>query len=144
MATKFLRRGMRGQDVRELQEKLHRLGFGLAIDGVFGEETEKAVLQLQTMFGYDIDGVVDQATNRLIDAQISYSWNVHLPDAQELALRAQGKQPGTQGGLGTGREGANVIEIPRSPTWPDAKHTAAPASSTSKIERDSNERPTRK
>lgn len=136
---------MRGEEVHGLQEKLHRLGFGLARDGVFGEETERAVVQLQTMFGYDIDGIVDQATSRLIDAQISYAWNVHLPDAQELALRAQGKQPGTHGGFGTGREGLNVIEVPRSPTWPDAKHTAAPASSTSKIERDSRERrPTRK
>lgn len=136
MATKILMRGMSGDDVRALQQKLHRLGFELRTDGVFGQQTEKAVLQLQSMFGYDVDGRVDQATNRLIDAQISYAWNVRLPDAQELALREQGKQPGTHGGIGTGREGHNVIEVPRSPTIPDAKHTAAPASSTSTIEPD--------
>ena len=132
MATKILKRGMRGDDVRELQEKLHRLGFDLKSDGIFGEETERAVHQLQTLFGYSVDGLVGEGTTKLIDAQIGYGWNAKLPNAQELALRAQGKMAGTMGG--TGAETRRYPEeTPRSPTIPDAKHTAAPTSSTSNI-----------
>lgn len=87
----LLRKGSRGDSVRELQMKLHRLGFDLAADGIFGDETEKAVIRLQTMFGYTVDGIVGDGTMKLIDQQIGYHWNVQLPNAQELALRAQGK-----------------------------------------------------
>lgn len=89
--TKLLRKGSRGQDVRELQSKLHRLGFDLNADGIFGDDTEKAVIQLQSMFGYDVDALVGEGTSRLIDAQLGYGWNVKAPDAAERALRSQGK-----------------------------------------------------
>ncbi|MDQ3034279.1 MAG: peptidoglycan-binding protein, partial [Myxococcota bacterium] len=129
MATKILKRGMRGDDVRDLQQKLERLGFDLSDDGIFGEETERAVVRLQTLFGYDVDALVGDGTKKLIDAQIGYGWNAKLPNAQELALRSQGKQPGTEGGTGMGRMSEaqqNVNEVPRSPTVPDAAHTAVP------------------
>jgi peptidoglycan hydrolase-like protein with peptidoglycan-binding domain len=133
MATQITRRGSSGADVRELQEKLRLLGFDLRTDGVFGESTERSVRQLQALFGLEPDGLVGQETKHLVDEQIASGWNVTLPDAQELALRAQGKQPGTKGGIGTGRDGQNVVEVPRAPTWPDGMHTAAPASHDSPI-----------
>lgn len=133
MATQIMRRGSRGADVRELQEKLCLLGFEVRTDGVFGDATERSVLALQRLFGVESDGLVGQETKHLIDEQIASGWNVTLPDAQELALRAQGRQPGTEGGVGTGRDGQNVLEVPRAPTWPDGLHTAAPTAHDSPI-----------
>lgn len=90
---KILRKGARGDDVRQLQQKLQKLGFDLQPDGIFGDATEKAVIQLQTMFGYTVDALVGEGTNKLIDAQIGYGWNVKSPDAAEKAMAAQGKGP---------------------------------------------------
>jgi peptidoglycan hydrolase-like protein with peptidoglycan-binding domain len=88
---KLLRKGSRGADVRQLQEKLGRLGFDLKADGIFGDDTEKAVIQLQSMFGYTVDALVGDGTQRLIDAQLGYGWSAKAPDAAERALAAQGK-----------------------------------------------------
>jgi N-acetylmuramoyl-L-alanine amidase len=90
-AGALLRRGSRGDEVRELQGKLGRLGFDLREDGIFGEDTEKTVIELQTMFGYTVDGLVGDGTKSLIDAQIGYGWNAKSPDAAQRALESQGK-----------------------------------------------------
>lgn len=83
--------GDRGSDVCKLQEQLVLLGFEpIVIDGVFGPVTRWAVLNLQAMFGYDIDGAVGTATARLIAAQVGYKWNARSPRAQLSALKAQG------------------------------------------------------
>lgn len=93
---KLLRKGSRGADVRQLQQKLQRLGFDLSVDGIFGDDTEKAVIQLQSMFGYTVDALVGDGTQGLIDAQLGYGWNAKAPDAAEKALAAQGKGPKAQ------------------------------------------------
>lgn len=56
----FLRRPMmRGEDVSELQSRLNSLGFDSGkVDGVFGSETEKAVLDFQHNRGLAEDGKV--------------------------------------------------------------------------------------
>ena len=90
---KIIKKGAKGDSVKDLQGKLGQLGFKLEADGIFGDDTERAVTDLQTMFGYDVDGLVGEGTMGLIDAQIGYGWNVQQPDAQEKALRAQGKDP---------------------------------------------------
>lgn len=90
---KLLKNGSRGDEVTVLQGKLNQLGFGLEADGIFGDATHKSVVDLQSMFGYTVDGLVGEGTQKLIDAQIGYGWNVNAPDAQEKALRAQGKDP---------------------------------------------------
>jgi N-acetylmuramoyl-L-alanine amidase len=50
---------LRGEDVRDLQLRLSRLGFdpGL-VDGVFGADTERALLAFQTEVGLVVDGIV--------------------------------------------------------------------------------------
>jgi peptidoglycan hydrolase-like protein with peptidoglycan-binding domain len=87
----LLRKGSRGDEVRELQRKLGQLGFDLSADGIFGDDTEKAVIQLQTMFGYTVDALVGDGTKKLIDAQIGYGWNAKSADAAQRALESQGK-----------------------------------------------------
>ena len=58
----LLRRGMRGAEVRALQELLRELGYGLAVDGVFGAETERVVKEVQDAAGLDVDGLVGPQT----------------------------------------------------------------------------------
>jgi peptidoglycan hydrolase-like protein with peptidoglycan-binding domain len=89
--SKLLRNGSKGAEVKALQEKLNQLGFGIEADGIFGSGTEKTVRELQRLFGYTVDGIVGDGTTRLVEAQIGYGWNVTAPDAEERALRAQGK-----------------------------------------------------
>lgn len=88
MAT--LKKGSEGGEVKELQVKLTKLGYEVDADGKFGPLTEWAVKNLQAMFGYDIDGIVGQGTDKLIDAQLGYGWNAKGEGAQKSALRAQG------------------------------------------------------
>lgn len=59
----FLRRPMlRGEDVSELQSRLNSLGFEAGkIDGIFGPETEKAVLEFQNNRALAEDGKVGPA-----------------------------------------------------------------------------------
>ncbi|WP_272495808.1 peptidoglycan-binding domain-containing protein [Bacillus pinisoli] len=60
-----LREGDRGQFVREVQQDLIRAGFALpryGADGVFGEETETAVMRFQRRYGLVVDGLVGQNT----------------------------------------------------------------------------------
>lgn len=53
---------MQGNDVRELQMALAKRGYSLTIDGIFGEETEKTVIQAQISFGITPDGIVGPIT----------------------------------------------------------------------------------
>lgn len=102
---KLLKTGSEGSDVTVLQGKLNQLGFGLEADGKYGELTHKAVVDLQSMFGYTVDGIVGEGTLGLIDQQISLGWDVNAEDAQAKALRAQGKDP-AQASPGKGEKGA--------------------------------------
>ena len=87
----LLKNGTRGDEVKSLQSKLAQLGFDVDADGIFGNATDKTVRELQSLFGYTVDGIVGDGTTALIDAQIGYAWNYKAPDAAERALRAQGK-----------------------------------------------------
>lgn len=87
----IIRKGNKGDAVKGLQERLNRLGWELKPDGVFGDATDAAVRELQTLFGYTVDGLVGDGTSHLIDAQIGYAWNLKAPDAKARAMAAQGK-----------------------------------------------------
>jgi peptidoglycan hydrolase-like protein with peptidoglycan-binding domain len=54
-----LRRGMRGQDIRVLQDFLRKAGHGISIDGHFGSSTLKAVKAFQQAANRPVDGVID-------------------------------------------------------------------------------------
>ena len=84
----ILKNGSRGKDVTHLQERLAKLGFDIKADGILGKETEEAVLTLQKMFNYTVDGKVGDGTQGLIDAQIGYGWNVKSADAADQASKA--------------------------------------------------------
>ena len=76
-----LKRGMRGEQVRLLQETLNELPAGAALDlkedGIFGAETEKAVRQFQADKGLTVDGVVGPKTWRALGVD-------HFADAGKM------------------------------------------------------------
>lgn len=66
-----LRKGKKGEDVREVQQKLIDLGYDLGCwgaDGDFGAATEEAVKAFQTANGLEVDGIVGPATWAALDA----------------------------------------------------------------------------
>lgn len=87
----LLKNGSKGDDVKALQANLTKLGYKLEADGVFGPNTKQAVEELQSAFGYSVDGIVGKGTQGLIDAQVGYGWNVGAEGAIKKALEAQGK-----------------------------------------------------
>ncbi len=61
--TQLLKKGMRGAQVRKLQERLQELGFSPGpIDGIFGSKTLAAVLKFQRRAGLVVDGIVGPKT----------------------------------------------------------------------------------
>jgi len=67
---RLLRVGSRGGAVRKVQQALVDAGFALprfGVDGIFGRETRRAVVQFQTVFGLKVDGIVGPQTMGRLD-----------------------------------------------------------------------------
>ena len=65
----ILRKGSRGDEVKELQEQLNHLGYDCGTaDGVFGTKTYTAVMHFQRDNGLTADGIVGQKTWAALDA----------------------------------------------------------------------------
>ena len=64
LGSRYLQKGMKGSDVREVQQLLNEHGISCGVDGNFGPQTEDAVKQFQTGvgFGMKVDGVVGKKT----------------------------------------------------------------------------------
>lgn len=62
MTKPTLRRGDRGDEVRELQDLLAKCGYILDVDGAFGSKTETAVKAFQKSAGLTVDGIVGPKT----------------------------------------------------------------------------------
>jgi peptidoglycan hydrolase-like protein with peptidoglycan-binding domain len=86
----MMKKGDRNPEVSELQRSLCEMGYEIEIDGIFGPITEWAVLNVQAMFGYVVDGIVGTETKRLIEAQHKLGFNLRRRDAQRWALKAAG------------------------------------------------------
>ena len=70
MAEPTLRKGAKGQAVKDLQQALKDIAIEPGpgkVDGVFGKRTEDAVKAFQTVFGIEPDGVVGPVTWLNID-----------------------------------------------------------------------------
>ncbi len=65
---RVLRLGMSGTDVQEIQSLLRRLGLDPGpVDGVFGRQTQQAVMAFQRRFGLVPDGIVGLNTFRAME-----------------------------------------------------------------------------
>jgi peptidoglycan hydrolase-like protein with peptidoglycan-binding domain len=63
----ILKKGSRGEAVRELQQTLTSLGYDTkGADGIFGANTKKAVRQFQKSHGLKVDGIVGPATQKAL------------------------------------------------------------------------------
>ncbi len=71
-----LRRGMRGNAVRNLQLSLVRHGFSLQVDGIFGPRTDDAVRRFQEWRGLVVDGIVGPASTAALEASESRGFSV--------------------------------------------------------------------
>ena len=60
--------GVRGDEVRYVQEALNLVGAGLLADGIFGRETQAAILRFQASRGISATGIMDDATWVLVHA----------------------------------------------------------------------------
>ncbi|HHY10561.1 MAG TPA: peptidoglycan DD-metalloendopeptidase family protein, partial [Firmicutes bacterium] len=58
--------GMRGADVAALQGLLVELGHELAVDGIYGEQTEGVVKRVQRLAGIKEDGIAGPDTRRVL------------------------------------------------------------------------------
>jgi peptidoglycan hydrolase-like protein with peptidoglycan-binding domain len=63
--------GERGAAVKYLQEHLKSLGLPVAVDGIFGAETQNAVACLQRFSGLREDGIADPKTLQVLAARVS-------------------------------------------------------------------------
>ena len=68
LAAATLQRGATGHDVRVLQQTLQNAGYAIrSIDGIFGNETYRAVLNFQRDAKVKISGIVDNTTWRALE-----------------------------------------------------------------------------
>lgn len=75
-ATRTLKVGSRGDDVKRLQENLNELGYNSGKpDGIFGNGTKNAVVAFQKAKGLSADGIVGPNTQNAINKAISERHN---------------------------------------------------------------------
>ena len=84
LGSRPLLKGMKGADVREMQELLNRHGASIGVDGSFGSQTEGALKQFQTDSGLESDGIVEEETLAALQKEpekpdISVSVNPPVP-----------------------------------------------------------------
>ena len=84
--TQLIKNGSKGDAVSQLQEDLNALGFSVRVDGIFGPNTGSGVEQLQWMFGYTVDGIVGEGTQKLITQQKQYGWKANSREGLVSAL----------------------------------------------------------
>ena len=76
---RILRRGMSGTDVMEIQSLLQRLGYAPGpVDGLFGTQTQRAVIALQRGFGLTPDGIIGAkylARSRTLSCGVRYLYH---------------------------------------------------------------------
>lgn len=83
---RMLRKGAQGEDVKQLQEMLNKLGFSCGkADGIFGANTEAAVKAFQAVNALKADGIAGPQTLELLAARAADPDQPELPeDADEI------------------------------------------------------------
>ena len=82
----MLRKGMKGWDVNDLQQKLLKLGYDLGPDGAdgdFGVNTELAVKKFQADNGLEIDGIVGPESFKKLNELVKENQNGNGQDDED-------------------------------------------------------------
>lgn len=89
---------LRGDDVRDLQDRLGTLGFNVGrVDGIFGPATQTSVREFQRNYGIDDDGIVADTTIRAIKGLPQLSGNT--PSGALREREALRRRPRSLAGL---------------------------------------------
>lgn len=81
--TSILRKNNRGEGVYWLQFELNEEGYGLVVDGDFGELTERSVIDYQYRHGLEIDGIVGSITRKALRDNMPKIANPVLPGQED-------------------------------------------------------------
>jgi len=75
--SRVLQMGSVGQDVSELQRDLTAAGFSTyGVDGIFGSKTRNAVMSLQKAAGLAVDGIAGPATKKALTEMVAARQNI--------------------------------------------------------------------
>ncbi|MGV6819912.1 MAG: peptidoglycan-binding protein [Parvularcula sp.] len=92
--TAGLKLGDEGPVVRSMQEKLALLGYPVGVaDGIFGQNTRRAVVAFQDEYGLDITGIIDTETADAVEDALDDTrsmQNVERETADEKDLKRAG------------------------------------------------------
>lgn len=121
VGPRVLRRGMTGEDVRDLQAMLTAAGFPAASDGIFGGKTEQALVAFQKRAGLTPDGAAGPATMAALRKAPATSAAPQMPIDAARAL-------GVQEPLSEAEIDDVFGEIPWSPVADDPGAILVPAS----------------
>src|SRR5699024_6535418 len=69
----LLSQGDQGDAVAELQTKLQKAGYSLAVDGSYGPETQEKIVAFQLNQGWSGDGIFGNPTTNALDAAVASS-----------------------------------------------------------------------
>ena len=89
--SSLLRRGSKGESVRDVQRLLQGRGYDLGpcgVDGDFGSATEKAVRQFQADHGLAADGIVGLETRAALEAPGTNLYTVTIPHLTKFKAEA--------------------------------------------------------
>lgn len=90
LGDRILRQGMRGHDVRVLQDFLTRAGFSASVDGQFGPATRRSVTAFQRAYGLRANGVVTwtiaQALRFAVASVATSVQSVPLPPGSQATI----------------------------------------------------------
>ena len=89
--SNILSRGMRGREVRQLQEQLEDIGIELTrhgADGIYGEETEHAVRTFQLQQDLTVDGIAGPVTRAALQRAV----NENTKDSRTLRFGMSGSE----------------------------------------------------
>jgi N-acetylmuramoyl-L-alanine amidase len=119
--------GSRGEDVRDAQTRLKRWDYyGGAIDGVYGEETYRAVRQFQQKNGLAVDGVIGPQTRAALGMPtttpspgVPASRGVSRSDDVNLLARAIHSESRGEPYTGQVAVGAVILNRVRNPAFPN-------------------------
>ncbi len=110
--------GMRGEEVRKLQETLTDLGYDTGgVDGIYGEKTKRAVIQYQKDNGLKADGIA--GTETLTHLGISTTVTNSDSDIYILAKCIYGEARG-EVYLGKVAVGAVILNRVDDPNFPNS------------------------
>ncbi|MBQ1867083.1 C40 family peptidase [Selenomonas ruminis] len=91
LASPTLRSGSTGHDVLLLQKKLKTVGYTIhSVDGVYGDETERAVAEFQRDQKIRITGIVNNATWRALQKAKKRTWGSNVPKPEPIPVPTTG------------------------------------------------------